>query len=263
MQNNRILALCAGIALALACTVAEAEQGQWKYTMGIDYSSGDYGGDPVDTKITYMPFITSYRSGSWTLKATVPWVQIEGAGTVIGAGDGGVVIGSGQNQSTSESGLGDIWLGASHNIDAVSEDLFYLDLAAKVKLPTADEDKGLGTGEVDYTVQADIYKPMGDRMPFATLAYKIKGDPAGIELDNVLYASLGTDFVHSELTHLGLTLDYQEAATDSADHALEAMAYINRKLDDRWSLMFYGYKGLADGSPDYGGGLQLSYKPQP
>lgn len=249
--------------LVVFTTPAVMADGQWKYTTGVDYSTGDYGDDPVDTDITYLPFTASYTRENWTFKGTAAWLEIEGAGTVVGAGDGGVVIGnSGNVSSTTESGLGDIWLSAMYSLSNIPPELLYLDVGAKLKIPTADEDKGLGTGEIDYSLQADLFKPLGKATPFATVAYKIKGDPDGVDLDNVLYLSLGSDFKLSDETNVGASMDYQEASTSSSDDALELFGYVKHKLDQQWSITLYGYQGLDDGSPDYGLGIQLAYKPQ-
>lgn len=251
------------MASLLVSNISRASEEQWKYSTGVDFSSGDYGGDPVDTDITYIPFTVSYKRDLWKFKATVPWVQIEGAGTVVGAGDGGVVLGS-PNQgavSTKESGLGDIWLTAQYSVEAIPADLFYLDVAAKLKLPTADEDKGLGTGEVDYTFQAEVFKPIDAFTPFVTLAYKIKGEPSGINLENVYSLSVGSDYRVSGTTNVGGSFDFQEASSSGSDDAMEVFAYISQKLSARFAVTLYGYKGLEDGSPDYGAGFQISYKP--
>lgn len=240
-----------------------ADQGQWKYSTGLDFSSGDYGGDPVDTDITYIPFTAAYQQDQWTFKATLPWVQIEGAGTVVGAGDGGVVVGgAAQNTfATKESGLGDIWVTAQHSVAAIPAELFYLDVSGKLKLPTADEDKGLGTGELDYTVQAEVFKSLDAFTPFATLAYKFKGDPNNVKLKNVWYVSVGSDYRLSGQRHVGASIDYQQASSSTGDDALELFAYANQKLNPKWTVTVYGYVGLMDGSPDYGTGFQLAYKP--
>lgn len=254
--------LSLALLLATSSAIVAADEGQWAFSTGIDYSSGDYGGDPIDTDITFIPFTTSYKTGQWKFKATIPWVRIIGPGTVVGAGDGGVVVGSSNSVTRSnESGLGDIWLSASYETEFIPPELFYLDLTGKIKLPTADEDKGLGTGETDYTLQADLFKPLGQFTPFATVAYKIKGDPSGVDLDNVFYLSGGSDFRISDNSNIGASLDFQEASTSSSDDSLDLFAYLNQKLNGHWSYTFYGYKGLEDGSPDYGLGLQTTYKP--
>ena len=249
------------ILLALLFSTGYAMAEQWKYSTGIDYSSGDYGGDAVDTDILYIPFTASYQSGRWTYKGTAALVQIDGPGNVIGAGGDGVVVGGGGNRAVSESGVGDVWLGASYQINEVPTELGYLNLGAKFKLPTADEDKGLGTGEVDYSLVADFFKPLDELTPFATLSYKIKGDPSGFELDNVFALSVGSDYRLNGEQNLGLSLDFQEAATSASEDALELFGYFNQRLSRRYSAMFYGYTGLQDGSPDYGLGVQFTYKP--
>jgi len=261
---NKSLMLGLVVFVSTFSHLAVAKEGQWKYSTGVDFSSGDYDGDPVDTEITYVPFTVSYKQGRWELKATVPWLEIKGPGTVIGAGDGGVVIGDPDSvnvQTTRESGLGDIWLTAKYAVVEIPAELFYLDLAAKFKIPSADEDKGLGTGEFDYTLQTELFKPLGALTPFATLAYKVKGDPSGIDLDNVWYTSLGSDYRVSDTLNIGASVDFQEASTSASDDAFEVFGYLSQKITPKFSVTLYGYKGLKDGSPDYGGGVQLTYKP--
>ena len=258
MTNRKIKAgilICSLMALSGVVLAGE----QWKISTGADYSSGDYG-DTDDTKIKFVPLTVSYKTGNWQFKSAFSWVEIEGPGSVIGAGDGGVVIGGGNSQVTTESGIGDTWLSAMYSLDTFPVDLGYLDIGAKVKIPTADEDKGLGTGEADYTLQLDYFKPLGDLTPFVTVAYKIKGDPSGTNLDNVLYLSVGSDFKYSNDSNIGLSLDYQEASSSRADDQLELFGYYNQRLDGSWSLMLYGYSGLDDGSPDYGAGVGATYR---
>jgi hypothetical protein len=273
MTKNRNLATSVAMLVLMISGSCLAQDGQWGFSTGSDFSSGDYGGDLVDTDIIFVPFTTSYKSGLWNLQATVPWVQINGAGTVVGAGDGGVVIGNPRRNSggapggsddklmaATESGLGDIWLSATYAVEVVPSDLFYLDLGAKVKLPTADEAKNLGTSETDYTLQADLFKPVGNATPFLTLAYKIKGESADFELDDVMFVSVGSDFSVSPNTHVGMSLDFQESTTNTSDDSLELFGYLSQSLSSNWSFMLYGYSGLEDGSPDYGVGFQLSYR---
>lgn len=235
-----------------------AENGQWKISSGVDFSSGDYGSDET-TEIWYVPVNLSYAQGPWQAKVTVPWIQIKGPGNVVGAGDGGIVIPGGDDEVTTESGIGDIWTSLTYSVEAIPADLLYLDVVGKVKVPTADEDKGLGTGEVDYTLQFDLFKPLGKLTPMFTLAYKFKGDPDEYDLNDVFYLSGGADYRYSDEMNFGATLDFQEASTDSADDSLEIFSYLSYDLDEQWKLTAYTHIGLSDGSPDAGGGLSFSY----
>ena len=245
------------ITLSAYCT---ADEGQLKLSTGVDYSSGDYG-DSVDTDMIYVPFSVSYKSGLWTGKVTAAWLSIDGPGNVIGGGDGGVVLPGRGNTARTESGLGDAWTSLGYELQSFPAELGYLDIIGKIKIPTADEKKGLGTGETDYTAQLDYAYAAGDFTPLATIAYKIKGDPSGLDLDDVFYLSAGIDWRESDTTHYGFTFDFQEASTNNVDDSLELFTYMNYKLSSLWSLTPYFYFGFSESSPDYGGGVQFTYKP--
>ena len=121
-------------------------------------------------------------------------------------------------------------------------------------------DKGLGTGEFDYTLQLDFFKPLeGNLTPMATIAYKVKGDPDEYNLNNVFYLSVGADYRWNDDTNIGATLDYQEASTDSSDDRVEIFSYLSHRLDEEWKVTGYTYFGLTDGSPDVGGGISVGY----
>ena len=184
----------------------------------------------------------------------MPWLYINGPGSVVGGGDGGVITDG--SDPIDASGLGDIWTEVAYAVEAVPEEWFYLDVIGKVKFPTADDHEGLGTGAFDYTLQFDFFKPMGKFSPMGTVAYKVKGDPSGSNLDNVIYLSLGGDYRINETVNFGASLDFQQASTSSSDDALEIFSYLGLKSTESTLLTLYGYAGLTDGSPDVGGGLQ-------
>jgi hypothetical protein len=236
-----------------------ASEASWKISSGVDYSSGDYG-DSVDTDIVYLPVSLSVARGAWSAKVTASWVEIDGPGNVVGAGDGGIVVGDRGGESSTESGIGDTWVSLSYSVADLPQQFGYLDVTGKVKIPTADEDDGLGTGETDYTLQLDLYKPYDKLTPMVTAAYKIKGEPAGSSIDNVWYLSGGADYRYNQTINFGATLDFQEASTNGADDALELFTYFGYRFSERWSATVYSYFGFSDGSPDEGIGLQLTYR---
>jgi hypothetical protein len=156
--SSSITAAWVVVNLGIEVANAEDEQkGTLKLTAGVDYSSGDYG-QTDDTEILYLPFTLKYESLSWGLQLTVPWLSVTGSGTVVGGIDGGVVIGGyGRRQArTTESGLGDVVAGVSFALDTLWDSGPLVDLTAKTKFATADEARGLGTGENDFSLQIDI-----------------------------------------------------------------------------------------------------------
>ncbi len=236
------------------------EDGQFKISSGFDYSSGDYG-NTIDTEIWYVPLTVKYDAFPWVMKVTVPWLQITGPGGVVGGGDSVVVLNNAALTETTESGLGDVVAAVTYSMDPISDGWPLLDFTAKVKLPTADEDKGLGTGETDYTLQLDAAKSYGRLTPLATLGYKFKGDPAGVKLDNVIFASAGAAYKINNTVSAGASLDYQEASTDSSEDAVEVFGYVAWKITPRWTLNTYVVAGFTDGSPNEEIGMQFSFRP--
>ena len=53
----------------------------------------------------------------------------------------------------------------------------------------------------------------------------------------------------------------KQAAVAGNDPQTEIFGYYSHKLSGQWTGMLYGYLGLADGSPDQGFGVQISYRP--
>src|SRR3546814_20116745 len=81
------VALCCGLLLAAATTVAQAQEGL-SLSVGADYSTGEYG-SATTTEIFSDPFSAKWASDSWTWKARLPWLRGDGEPSVL-PGLGGV-----------------------------------------------------------------------------------------------------------------------------------------------------------------------------
>lgn len=245
-----------GIAMS---SVHAEESGVFTVTSGVDYSSGKYGNQDR-TDITSVPVIGKYEIDRLTLKLTVPYVTIRGPGNVSpGIGkfkDNKTAV---TTKRTTESGLGDIVAGATYNLYVGSASAPAIDITGKVKFGTADEDKGLGTGENDYATQVDLYKSYGDFTALAGLGYRVYGDTRAAPLDNVFYGSVGGTYKVASTATAGVVYDYRPAITRNGSAVSEATAFVNYKLNPSWKAQGYLVKGFADGSPDYGVGALVSY----
>ncbi len=82
--------------------------------------------------------------------------------------------------------LGDLYLGAKGNLlSEGAQQPFALALRGTVKLPTADKDKGAGSGEYDYFADVVLSKEMARRVEvtgFTGMAWR--GDPDGVNLSD-------------------------------------------------------------------------------
>ena len=258
-------------------------------SIGADYNTGKYGSD-VRTDVAYIPFTASYVTGRMTYKLIVPWVSVTGNVTVTPSGFGGSGEGSsggigltcvadkhGQKgvtddcsniasgssstttttQRTTESGLGDIVASATMNL--IDDQDWVADVTGKVKFPTASESRGLGSGEADYAIQANVDKYFGAPYVSAGLGYRWLGEPNGVSLDNVVYGSIGGGYKFSEKTSAGVSYDWATASSDGASEPQEVSIYASYEISDNYKLNGSLYAGLSDASPDVGGGLTLNY----
>ncbi len=257
--KSRRRTLAAVSSLCAVGAIAHAEDDGVKLSLysGVDYSSGDYG-QPLDTDILYVPVSAKATSGEWSFRISSGYINIEGPGGVIGGGDGGVIVtpGRGTMQITEASGIADTYFTVKYSPEFENLGVM-LDLSTKVKAPTADENKGLGTGKVDVTVQAEMSKFIGPVVPFASLGYRFVGEPDTFMLNDIWIASAGAAYYISNKASIGVSYDYREAASALAEDSKEIFAYLDLKATKKWGVVLYGVAGLSDGSPDFGAGLQL------
>lgn len=255
-------------------------RGRLTLRMTPEFSSGDYG-ENSDTEIWYVPFLvryqftefplTPYRHDRLALAVTIPYISIDGPGGVVGGTGGPIDIhgqgvgGGGMGGSTTasdESGLGDILLNVSyHAFPPRGSKLPWLTVSGKIKLPTASESKGLGTGETDYTLFSELYQSLGlGRVGlFAGAGYRFMGEPNGIDLNDRWLASAGVDAELVPALSVGLSYDYREAATSSSSAAHEISPWLGFQVSDDLRIEPYGIIGLSSASPDYGFGARLSW----
>ncbi|HYC70842.1 MAG TPA: hypothetical protein VEB66_06525 [Opitutaceae bacterium] len=248
-----LLALAAGTALWAQTAADQPPAARVSFGAGFDYSRGDYG-FAEDTEVFSVPFNATYETGRWLLRATVPWLTIRGPAAVIGGTTGG----PGRPDASESSGLGDTYLSVTRRFAAESG--WETDVSGRVKLPTADDDRGLGTGEVDSYAQADVRRTFGAVTPFVSAGYRILGDNTRYQLQDGVYASGGAYYRTSDTTVVGASLDWRERLEPGAEHATEVTAFVSRDIGGRWQLVAYGLKGFTNASPDVGVGAHLSYK---
>ena len=267
MKSRPLLAL----ALLAAACAAHAEDG-FSFGAGVDYSSGDYGSDTTTT-ILSVPFTARYNSGAWTWKASLPWLDVEGDPGVLpglgnvgntnprgrGNGNGRGNGGGDPTQPTddgSATGIGDLRLTGTYAFDTGTA--LGVDLSAQAKIATADEDKALGTGANDYGLLLDLYGKVGDATLFGGVGYARLGESEFIDTNDVFSANFGATWPVGPGS-LGAAYDWRSAASETADDRSEITAFYSLRSGEAAKWQFYATTGLSDGSPDWGGGIALTW----
>lgn len=244
--------------------VAPAHADDWtsvEVYSGFDFSSGNYG-QAVTTDILYLPLTIKYETGPWTFRGTTSYVHVRGPANVIGTGDNTAFIGNASTAAFSRSGLGDTLLGVTYSLESFWPRAIYIDLTAKVKLPTASTRKALGTGRTDFILQADFAKALGKFTPFGTIAYRFIGRPSAYRLHNAWNASGGLQYRLARGLDIGASYDYRQSALPGGVDPQEIFTYVAVGIGKKWSVDFYGVAGLTDGSPDAAGGIQVTFRPR-
>lgn len=91
MKNGIHSALLTGAALLAFPAMARADEQKnsdqsdpatWRISTGVNYSQGGYG-DVQDTKVVSVPIAVKYKRGGFSLRVSVPFVHIDGPGSLL------------------------------------------------------------------------------------------------------------------------------------------------------------------------------------
>lgn len=255
LTNNSILMLAFFSPTCIAADLANSNtplDGRFSMSIGANYDTGDYG-DAIETDVWAIPIGLKYRIGLWSLGISTSWLHVTGPNAVDADGN---FINAGGSKTT-EHGIGDTSLSVKYDLLDDREYLVGLDVSGKVKIPTADENKFLGTGEFDYSVNAEAYKVIDNWTPYLNLGYKWKGDPNNINYNNVWSSSLGFDYKVNRDLVLGAEYFWQQKISRFSESAKEASVYANYYVNDSNKLNFYLLAGSGNSSPNWGTGLTL------
>jgi hypothetical protein len=227
------------------------------FSSSVDYSVGDYG-TSRDTRIVYVPFTLGVRPvDTLWISLTVPWIYqssenvvLTGGGVAVRKEDGGKF--ARPERSSSQSGLGDMLLKVSYTV--LKERTFVPEITPyfKLKVPTAQRDKGLGTGEFDETVGVDLSKRLFDGFfGYGSLAYTFIGDPPGTNFRNSFGWSVGPGYSIGPLS-LFAFLEGATAISSEQKDPLEVRVGAEYRLLPTLKFNAAVTRGLSDGAADWG-----------
>jgi hypothetical protein len=294
LQLNTLI--LAGFATAFFSTSAVAQEAKkaddnssgasWRLSTGINYSSGDYG-ELTDTKVISAPVSLKYRNGDFSVRVSLPYVRVDGPGSLIetpegggggggsgrgrgrggdsgggssgsGRSGGGEVIDDDANLTSKRSGIGDVVVAATYSLGLGSD--FFIDATGKVKLPTASRRKRLGTGEVDFTTALDFVKEAGPATFYVSGRRKFAGKPTGSTIRSTWGGGAGASIKTGDTVTLGADYDWQQSSLTGNKATSEVTGWASLRLNRKINLSLFGSTGLNSNSADFSGGLTISVK---
>jgi hypothetical protein len=250
------IAIAAALALC-AAPLAFGAEGELSLGTGINYTTGKYG-ESESTSIVAIPILARYERDAWSFRATVPYLRVHGPGTVIPGVGRAERRGRGDTGTRTESGMGDSTLSASYTMYSGSTNRSGIGATGKLKLATGDEDRGLGTGSNDVSVQVDAFQEIERNTVFGVIGYTFFGDSSAVQLENVANVGIGASHRLDTGDSVGLAFDARQGATPGPAPQRELTAFWNHKLERNWRTQAYFLKGFARGSPDWGLGINAT-----
>ncbi len=264
-----ILFIVVGIAQTAAALertrLGLVKEGELSFLTGLEYQEGDYG-TPESTSLLRIPFGVTYRKTNFSLFASMPLLFASSDGDIITSNKTSSpkttesVSPSGKGRQTVE-GIGDMVLSASYYFTADLRSETSYRLTASLKLGTADESEGLGTGENDLLIEGGAVKNFDEYILSGTLGYEINGDSPVFNYNDVWYGTVGLTKQLAMKKQIGSLLYFSQAQTDVSDAPLELSVFYSQPVAKTRAVYFYLSKGLSNGSPDFslGGTIQFYY----
>jgi hypothetical protein len=256
--------LALGALLAAPCIVAGAAEADTRlsFASGVDYSSGDYG-DVVDTEVVSVPLTARLTSGGWSFRASIPYLSITGPADIDlteGGGDGGAVARTG-----TERGFGDTSLSATHSFRHLGgrESDVYIDVTGRVRLPSGDDEKGLGSGTTDYALVGEVGNSGDGGGIYLSGGRRFLGDRTGVERQDGWQGTVGGWVRAGENVRMGGSYSWREASLDGNEDPSEVNANVSFRLNESLRMSLNAGAGLSEASADYSGGIRFTWRSDP
>lgn len=237
-----------GIALVLASTSLKADDPALYLEGGVGQRRGDFG-TPVTSQLSAAYGTMGYASSTYDLSVTLPILRLDV---------------SGNGQSTSATGMGDVLIRGIRRFVPETNSGFAFDGGLALKLPTANTDKGLGTGKADVGGFIAAHQRW-NRLQITLLGGWVQsgsmGGTASQSTRSGFYA-VGTGLsYYLDRTKWSLAFEARGSQYAGLAGAREVSLGMFHLMSKRLGLRGSVSAGLSDGSPKTGFGLGVVYWP--
>jgi hypothetical protein len=228
--------------------------------IGGAYDQGDFGTSGT-TRSAYVPVTLRYLGERFDVGVTAGVVYLDTEASVVIVD--GVPTPAQRARRTQDVGFGDLILrGRYYLLDDGGPDSFVPALTPflKVKAPTADENKGFGTGAWDVGLGLEFDKRFDGFFVLGDVSYTFIGSPPGQDLRDRPGASLGIGRYFTPTLAVSGLLDWRRSLVRGRDDPLDLVGIVQIKLTRTITFSPYAFVGLTDGSPDFGIGAEVSWR---
>ncbi len=245
------------------------------FGVGLQVTRGDYGVDADATQITLPVTLLAYPREDVDVSLEVPLVYLRsrsesgivatasgGSGRRLGMGGEPDAGGASADASamSDDAGVGDISVAAGWTLVEDGEWTPKVRPTIYLKVPSGDEEAGLGTGTYEAGPGLSLSKWLGSWQIFADGSYIVQDSTDDYPGDNYLDYTAGIGLQATDRLFVSLYTEGSSAVVDGGDASREGVAKINFLQSRRLSWEAYVSTGFSDASPDTGGGLMMMYQ---
>ena len=209
---------------------------------GVGGKQGDYG-TPIQSTL-WLGYATYGATGArWDANLTVPYLRLKRE-------EGGI--------STQDQGIGDIVVRGVYRFLPENEEGWSLDGVGAIKLPTASDTKGLGTGQTDVGGFLALHQQLGI-FQWTLLSGWIQGGSAGQTgtlTSGAYVVGLNGSWV-LDRNRWGLSFEARGAAFQGVPGAREISLDVFHPFTSKWGMKAAFTAGLSDGGPRQSVGVAL------
>lgn len=280
-QGRRALSsLTAAVAAALLIATpgsAYAQDGRWQFGSAPSFSSGRYGTD-TRTEVLHTPISARRLFDDGDVTFVVPFMCIWGdagvtvvngtpvrqqriaAGTTSAVRAGRTAAPGGATIAARNCGLGDIVVRGRYYV--LDEHGWAPTIAVRghVKVPTADAERGLGTGRPDEGVGIEISRTVAEgTVAMVDGGYTVMGKRADQPFNNNWWYDVGVgQNLARGVVNLSLFFEEYRSVVPGLVNARDILAAVTVTGAGGWRVQVSGEFGLSDGAPEHGIALGAS-----
>ena len=229
---------------------------------GVGRFTGDYG-QAEKTTLDVLTVNARWYFDRAEVQVSVPYLRIDGAADISFIDGQPVAVGGdgAPDDQRKESGLGDMVLRGEYYLRTGTSTSPWIIGLLRVKLPTGNEDRGLGSGATDFETGIGLIQRQGPIRWLADASYIFVGNGDDAKNELRLGAGASVPFGRNERSSSYVYYENRTNRFDGPDRRSIAVG-VSTSLGEakRTRLSASTFFGLSDSSEDVGVYLTLGYR---
>ena len=238
------------------------EREHFLFKIGAVYDQGDFGSSET-SRVLFVPLTLRYLGSRFDVSVTPSFALVDTSGGIRLIE--GVPTPTGEEIGIRETrtGAGDTVIrGRIYLLDDQGPDspIPAITPFMKVKIPTAQQDLKLSTGEIDYGFGVEWDKQISQVLLFGDFNYTVIGKAEGLELQNRPGASFGVGGRLSNTVSASGLVDWRRSIVAGNSDLAELVGVLTFRMSPTVSFSPHAFIGLTSGTSDFGVGFELAFR---